>query len=279
MKLSLILENYPGLTENGECRLWINPKDKGLYFDKERVFFNYDDIDSPATIGDLDRELSRKNYFALETKFIDSSGDLVLNTLKSNIDYNKRTNKITYKLSETMDLDKKKIGVTLRSYKRMEVDYLNNNSAIKSIDLLDGTESCKIVFPGDRVTSVSLAEIAKKFVVPGISCVLDKLYVSYLDPRPGFNDYITNKVYEINPRGTNGIILFSYNNERSENEWRRIYNTSLSDEYFPKGFVLDITEDGLLSLYLSKDRNGNTLETDDYYIESCSIKLQYKTPE
>ena len=271
MQLSLIRENYPEPTERGEQRLWINVKDKGLYFGLNRIFFNYDDIDSPATIGDLDRELERRNYFSLETKFIDSSGDLILNTLKTNIDYNKRTNKITYKLSEVTDRVGNRVGITIRSYKHKEVYYINNNSALKSIDLLDGTESCKIVFPEDKTTSVDLTKIAKKFVVPDLYCILNNLVVSYLDPST--NKYISQTIFSLAEEGE--LVLFSYDNDQARNEWRRIYNTSLSDRTLNLGFVLDLTEDGLLSLYLLRDRAGAILNTKDYYIESCSVKLCY----
>ena len=276
MQLSLIRENYPQPTERREQRLWINPKDRGLYFGLDRIFFNYDDIDSPATLGDLDRELDRRNYFSLETKFIDSSGDLVFNTLKNNIDYNKRTNKITFKLSEVSDRQGKKVGVTIKNYKRRIAYYINNESALRSIDLLDGTESCKIVFPGDKVTSVDLTEIAKKFVVPGLYCVLSNLVVTYL--QPSTNEYVSRTIYTSTMHGSKQIVLFSYNNEQSENEWRRVYNTSLSDitpSMLTLGFVLDLTSDGLLSLYLLRDSSGFSINVGDFYIESCSIRLHY----
>lgn len=279
MQLSLIRENYPQPTERREQRLWINPKDRGLYFGLNRIFFNYDDIDSPATLGDLDRELDRRNYFSLETKFIDSSGDLVFNTLKNNIDYNKRTNKITFKLSEVSDRQGKKVGVTIKNYKRRIAYYINNESALRSIDLLDGTESCKIVFPGDKVTSVDLTEIAKKFVVPGLYCVLSNLVVTYL--QPSTNEYVSRTIYTSTMRGSKQIVLFSYNNEQSENEWRRVYNTSLSDitpSMLTLGFVLDLTSDGLLNLYLLRDASGFSINVGDFYIESCSIRLHY-TPK
>lgn len=270
MQLSLIRKDYPEPTPRREQRLWINTKDRGLYFGLDRIFFNYDDIDSPATIGDLDRELGRRNYFALETKFIDSSGDLVFNTLKNNVDYDKRTNKITFKLSEVVDRSGNKVGVTIRNYRRKDVFFINNNSAIKSIDLLNGTESCKIVFPGDKTTSVSLTEVARKFVVPKLRCILSDLVVTYIDPST--DKYISRTIYSLTG-GEEELLLFYYDNKQAENEWRRYYNTSLSTQVLDMGFTFDLTEDGLLSLYLLRDKSGLMMSVKDYYIESCSIML------
>lgn len=274
MQLSLIRENYPEPIDEKQ-RLWINPKDRGLYFGLDRIFINYDDIDTPATIGDLDRELERRNYFSLEQKFIDSSGNLVLNTLKTNINYDKRTKKITYDISETRDKSNRKVGVSLRTYKSMKVDFINADTSLHCIDLIEGTETCKIIFPEDRVTSVSLVELSKKFVIPELSCELSSLEISFTEGKGlPYSDVIlyddvSKKDSIADPT------LFKYVLDQSDNQHRRQYNTSLSENILYNGFILDLTNDGLLSLYLLKDPTETVIDIYDYYIKSCSVKLVY----
>lgn len=276
MQLSLIRENYPTPIEGEKSRLWINPEDRGLYFGLDRVFLNYDDPDSPATIGDLDRELNRRDYFAIETKFIDSSGDLVLNTFKNNIDYDKITHKIRYKMCEVVDKGNRKLGTTLRTYKRLEADYLNSaDSTLLSIDFLDSSEKCKIVFPEDKVSSVSLSELAKKYVIPGVVCELNEIIVSYKNE--GDSNYLDERLhfdgYDL-PAASN-IVLFEYKLSQTDNQYRRYYNTELSNYIFSFGFVLDLTEDGLLSLHYYPSLSTFSTDIKDYYIKSCSVKFKY----
>lgn len=274
MQLSLIRENYPEPVENKK-RLWINPENKGLYFGLDRIFINYDDIDTPATIGDLDRELERRNYLSLETKFIDSSGNLVLNTMKSNISYDKRTKKITYSISEAEDKSHNKVGVPLRTYKNMKVTFINADTSLHCIDLIEGTESCKIVFPEDKTTSVSLVELSKKFVIPELSCELSNLEVSFTE---GEGMPYSNVILFDSISKRNSIVdptLFKYVLNQSDNQHKRVYNTSLSNNILYNGFTLDLTNDGLLSLYLLKNSTETIIDVYDYYIRSCSVKLVY----
>lgn len=274
MQLSLIRENYPEPVENKK-RLWINPKNKGLYFGLDRIFINYDDIDTPATIGDLDRELERRNYLSLETKFIDSSGNLVLNTMKSNISYDKRTKKITYSISEAEDKSHNKVGVPLRTYKNMKVTFINADTSLHCIDLIEGTESCKIVFPEDKTTSVSLVELSKKFVIPELSCELSNLEVSFTEGEgmPYSNVILFDSISKRNSIAD--PTLFKYVLNQSDNQHKRVYNTSLSNNILYNGFTLDLTNDGLLSLYLLKNSTETIIDVYDYYIRSCSVKLVY----
>ena len=278
MQLSLIRENYPGNSEYG-C-LWINSENKNLYYGQDQVFLNSDNIDAPATLGDLDRELEKRNYFVIEPKFIDSFGDLILNTFDNNLKYDKRTKRVSYSLSEIFDKDKKIMGVTIRTYKKMETNYLNIDTSLLSIDLLDGTESCKIVFPEDKVSSVSLIELSKKIIIPGIRCVLDNVVVSYL-PENSTEGYIDKVLYNrdtLRSIDDSNSWLFKYNRSISDNQYRRVYNNTLSDAILELGFILDLTDDGILSLYYSPSSlNGNndsTMNTlTDYYIKNCSVRF------
>jgi hypothetical protein len=278
MQLSLIRDNYPA-PEDGKTRLWINPEDRGIYFGLDRIFLNYDDPDSPATIGDLDRELNRRDYFAIETKFIDSSGDLVLNTFKNNIEYDKITHKIRYKMCEVVDKSNNTLGITLRTYKRLEADYLNSaDSTLLSIDFLDDSEKCKIVFPEDKASSVNLSELAKKYVIPGVSCELSDLRVSFrTNDSSEYQDSLLYNEYNYQTLFGGNQILFEYRLDKVDNQYRRYYNTNISSTVLSLGFVLDLTEDGLLSLhyYPSSSNHNSSITITDYYIKSCSVKFKY----
>lgn len=277
MQLSLIRKDYPGNLDYG-C-LWINSENKNLYYGQDQVFLNSDDIDAPATLGDLDRELEKRNYFVIEPKFIDSFGDLVLNTFDTNIKYDKKTRRVSYSLSEILDEEGKVMGVTIRTYKKMEANYLNIDTSLLSIDLLNGTENCKIVFPEDKVSSVSLVELSKKIIIPGVRCVLDNVVVSYLPENS--TEYIDLLLYDrttFTSISNSNSWLFKYNRSISDNQYRRVYNNTLSDVVLELGFILDITDDGILSLYYSPSSlNGENSRTpislNDYYIKSCSIRF------
>ena len=277
MQLSLIRKDYPGNLDYG-C-LWINSENKNLYYGQDQVFLNSDDIDAPATLGDLDRELEKRNYFVIEPKFIDSFGDLVLNTFDTNIKYDKKTRRVSYSLSEILDEEGKVMGVTIRTYKKMEANYLNIDTSLLSIDLLNGTENCKIVFPEDKVSSVSLVELSKKIIIPGVRCVLDNVVVSYLPENS--TEYIDLLLYDrttFTSISNSNSWLFKYNRSISDNQYRRVYNNTLSDAVLELGFILDITDDGILSLYYSPSSlNGENSRTpislNDYYIKSCSIRF------
>lgn len=277
MQLSLIRKDYPGNLDYS-C-LWINSENKNLYYGQDQVFLNSDDIDAPATLGDLDRELEKRNYFVIEPKFIDSFGDLVLNTFDTNIKYNKKTRRVSYSLSEILDEEGKVMGVTIRTYKKMEADYLNIDTSLLSIDLLDGTENCKIVFPEDKVSSVSLVELSKKIIIPGVRCVLDNIVVSYLPENS--TEYVDLLLYDrvaLTSISSSNSWLFKYSRDISDNQYRRVYNNTLSDTVLELGFILDLTDDGILNLYYSPSslngENSSTLiSLDDYYIKSCSIRF------
>ena len=277
MQLSLIRKDYPGNLDYG-C-LWINSENKNLYYGQDQVFLNSDDIDAPATLGDLDRELEKRNYFVIEPKFIDSFGDLVLNTFDTNIKYDKKTRRVSYSLSEILDEEGKVMGVTIRTYKKMEANYLNIDTSLLSIDLLNGTENCKIVFPEDKVSSVSLVELSKKIIIPGVRCVLDNVVVSYLPENS--TEYIDLLLYDrttFTSISNSNSWLFKYSRNISDNQYRRVYNNTLSDVVLELGFILDITDDGILSLYYSPSSlNGENSRTpislNDYYIKSCSIRF------
>jgi hypothetical protein len=277
MQLSLIRKDYPGNLDYS-C-LWINSENKNLYYGQDQVFLNSDDIDAPATLGDLDRELEKRNYFVIEPKFIDSFGDLVLNTFDTNIKYNKKTRRVSYSLSEILDEEGKVMGVTIRTYKRMEADYLNIDTSLLSIDLLDGTENCKIVFPEDKVSSVSLVELSKKIIIPGVRCVLDNIVVSYLPENS--TEYVDLLLYDrvaLTSISSSNSWLFKYSRNISDNQYRRVYNNTLSDTVLELGFILDLTDDGILNLYYSPSslngENSSTLiSLNDYYIKSCSIRF------
>lgn len=277
MQLSLIRKDYPGDLDYG-C-LWINSENKNIYYGRDQVFLNSDDIDAPATLGDLDRELEKRKYFVIEPKFIDSFGDLILNTFDTNLKYDKKTKRVSYKLSEILDKDGKVMGVTIRTYKKMEADYLNIDTSLLSVDLLGGTENCKIVFPEDKVSSVSLVELSKKIIIPGVRCILDNIIVSYLPE--GSTKYEDRLLYDrINLKSINesDSWLFKYNRDILDNQYRRIYNSKLSDTILDLGFILDLTNDGILSLFYSPSSlNGNSNSTittlADYYIKSCSVRF------
>lgn len=277
MQLSLIRKDYPGNLDYS-C-LWINSENKNLYYGQDQVFLNSDDIDAPATLGDLDRELEKRNYFVIEPKFIDSFGDLVLNTFDTNIKYDKKTKRVSYSLSEILDEEGKVMGVTIRTYKKMEANYLNIDTSLLSIDLLDGTENCKIVFPEDKVSSVSLVELSKKIIIPGVRCVLDNIVVSYLPENS--TEYIDLLLYDriaLTSISSSNSWLFKYSRDISDNQYRRVYNSTLSDTVLELGFILDLTDDGILNLYYSPSslngENSSTLiSLDDYYIKSCSIRF------
>ena len=275
MQLSLIRQDRPE-DNDGKSRLWIRPSDKGLYFGVDRVFLNYDDPDSPATIGDLDRELERRDYFSIESKFIDSSGDLVFNTAKNNKKYNKVTKKLEYIMSEIVDKKGKNLGTTIRTYRRMESVFINSDTSLLSIDFLGGDQECKIVFPEDRVTSVSLLELAKKFVIPGVSCVLSDLTASYATTDS--SDYTDIVLYnEFSKPKFQDPTLFKYQLFEEDNQSRRVYSDKLPDTPLDMGFVLDLTNDGLLSLhyYPTLDPSSAITGLFDYYIKSCSVKIKY----
>ena len=277
MQLSLIRKDYPGNLDYG-C-LWINSENKNLYYGQDQVFLNSDDVDAPATLGDLDRELEKINYFVIEPKFIDSFGDLVLNTFDTNIKYDKKTRRVSYSLSEILDEEGKVMGVTIRTYKKMEANYLNIDTSLLSIDLLNGTENCKIVFPEDKVSFVSLVELSKKIIIPGVRCVLDNIVVSYLPENS--TEYIDLLLYDrttFTSISNSNSWLFKYSRNISDNQYRRVYNNTLSDVVLELGFILDITDDGILSLYYSPSSlNGENsripVSLVDYYIKSCSIRF------
>lgn len=277
MQLSLIRKDYPGNLDYS-C-LWINSENKNLYYGQDQVFLNSDDIDAPATLGDLDRELEKRNYFVIEPKFIDSFGDLVLNTFDNNIKYDKKTKRVSYSLSEILDEEGKVMGVTIRTYKKMEADYLNIDTSLLSIDLLDGTENCKIVFPEDKVSSVSLVELSKKIIIPGVRCVLDNIVVSYLPENS--TEYIDLLLYDrttLTSISSSNSWLFKYSRNISDNQYRRVYNNMLSDTVLELGFILDLTNDGILNLYyspssLNGENSSTVISLDDYYIKSCSIRF------
>lgn len=282
MQLSLIREDFPN-PENfdGKSSLWINTKDRGIYFGPNRVFLNYDDPDSPATIGDLDRELGRKNYFAIETKFIDSDGDLILNTCKNNATYDKMTKRIKYTISEIVDYNGKTMGIPLRNYRRIDTEYMNSDTSLLCIDLLGDVngekKSCIIVFPEDKVSSVSLVELSKKFVIPDLMCFLSDLVVNY---RLEGEEYYTSLVLynDLTNQSLSNPLLFKFEQNLNENKCRKVYNSELSETPLSLGFVLDLTNDGLLSLYYYPflgDQSSTITNIYDYYIKSCSVKFYF----
>lgn len=262
MQLSLILGTSPSIA-NGEVwkdRVWINKNNSGLYYDSNRIFPNYDNIDSPATLGDLDRELKKRSYLSLEPKFINSNGDLVLNLNKNNIMYDKSIQRHSYYLSEARGNlvggnTETTLGTILRTYRKMETSYINCDTSLKIINFLNSEVECQIVFPEDKVTFINLTELSKKFIIPNVSCVLKNLVVRYHND----NGYNTEKF--INSTPVNLFSYVSYDN----NECRKEYNTSLSEIRGLSNFILDLTEDGNLSLYCISDG------FDDFYIESCSV--------
>lgn len=262
MQLSLILGTSPTAT-NGEVwkdRIWINPNNKGLYYDSNQVFPNYDNVDSPATLGDLDRELKKRNYLALESKFINSNGDLVLNLNENNIIYDKSIQRYSYYLSEAKGNlvggnSETTLGIILRTYRKMETSYINCDTSLKIINFLNSEVECQVVFPEDRVTSIDLTELSKKFIIPNVNCMLKNLTVGY-----SYN----NEVRTENFSSDTPVSLFSYVSY-DNNDCRKEYNTSLSEIGGLSNFVLDLTEDGKLSLYCTGEG------FDDYYIKSCSV--------
>ena len=264
MQLSLILGNSPTKKniDVWKDRVWINTANGGLYHDSNRVFPNYDNVDSPATLGDLDRELKKRNYLSLEPKFINSNGDLVLNLNKNNITYNKVTRKNTYFLSEEKgksvgSSEEVIIGTTLRTYRKMETDYLNCDTSLKIIDFLNTNVECQIVFPEDKTTFVNLTEVSKKFIIPGVSCELKRLVITCYD-----SEKETEKVLVENGND----LLFKYEHYEN-NECRKEYNTgqrSFCSES-EVDFILDLTENGMLSLYYTGDKYT------DFFIKSCSV--------
>lgn len=264
MQLSLILGTAP-TRENNEIwkdRVWINSNNDGLYYDSNRIFPNYDNIDSPATLGDLDRELKKRSYLSIEPKFINSNGDLVLNLNKNNVTYNKSIQRYSYRLSEArgnlMGGDEVTLGIILRNYRKMETNYINCDTSLKIIDFLNSEEEeeCRVIFPEDKVTSVNLMELSKKFIIPNIECFLKRLIVVFYDSK-GIERRETFS-------SSNNVKLFSYVSYEN-NDCKKEYNTSLSEEGGLNNFILDLTEDGELTLYCTEG------SYEDFYIESLSV--------
>jgi hypothetical protein len=129
------------------------------------------------------------------------------------------------------------------------------------------------------VSSVSLVELSKKIIIPGVRCVLDNIVVSYLPENS--TEYVDLLLYDrvaLTSISSSNSWLFKYSRNISDNQYRRVYNNTLSDTVLELGFILDLTDDGILNLYYSPSslngENSSTLiSLNDYYIKSCSIRF------
>lgn len=223
-----------------------------------------------ATVYDLYNSLNSRSWLSPERKFISWDGDLIQNYSDTNYSINRMTGNYSFNdMSESL-------GVKLKPYRtteNMNMCELNIDTSIYCVDLLGSFsnegEICTIIFPGDEITTFDLSNISRKLMIPGISCYINQIVIGYsdgIDIREVSSLEQNPDGFAVNISKLTGVKLFGCE-IGSDGSCKKIYNTSISSVN-TFGIILDITEDGWLTLY------SNSSNVKDCIIKKCDVQFR-----